>query len=70
VKCAVFQGLNAGRTGMNFIKHAHISKGLERFARDFREIVESPLFLFNFPGCRYSILGNTFTKFLMFWQLD
>lgn len=42
VKCAVFKWINAGWMGMNFVKPHHIRKGLERFARDFRQVVESP----------------------------
>lgn len=42
VKCAVFKWVNAGWMGMNFVKPVHIRKGLMRFAKDFRKIVESP----------------------------
>ncbi len=42
VKCGVFKWLNAGWIGMNFVKPAHIRKGMERFAKDFCEVVESP----------------------------
>ena len=41
VKCAIFKWLSAGWMGLNFVKPAHIRKGLERFAKDFREVVES-----------------------------
>ena len=42
VRCAVFKWLSAGWMGLNFVKPAHIRKGMERFAKDFRKIVESP----------------------------
>ena len=42
VKCAVFKWLSAGWMGLNFVKPSHIRKGMERFAKDFRKIVESP----------------------------
>ncbi|MBN2417791.1 MAG: hypothetical protein JXL81_00260, partial [Deltaproteobacteria bacterium] len=41
VKCAVFKWLSAGWMGMNFVKPAHIRKGMERFARDFCKVIES-----------------------------
>ena len=42
IKCAVFKWLSAGWMGINFVKPAHIRKGLERFANDFLKIFESP----------------------------
>ena len=42
VKCGVFKWLNAGWIGINLVKPAHIRKGMERFAKDFCKVVESP----------------------------
>jgi hypothetical protein len=42
VRSGVFQWLRAGWTGINFVKSSHIIRGLERFARDSRMILESP----------------------------
>lgn len=42
VKCAVFKWLNAGWLGVNFVKPAHIRNGMERYAKDFCKIIESP----------------------------
>ena len=42
VKCATFKWLNAGWSGINFVQGKHIRRGVERFARDFKTIVESP----------------------------
>jgi len=42
VRAAVFQWLSAGWIGTNFVKTAHILRGLERFARDCKLVLESP----------------------------
>ena len=42
VKCATFKWLNAGWSGINFVQGKHIRRGVERFARDFKTIIESP----------------------------
>jgi hypothetical protein len=43
VRCAVFNWLRAGWSGINMVKKKHIYRGLQRFADTFKEIVESPL---------------------------
>jgi hypothetical protein len=42
VRAGVFQWLNAGWSGMNFVKANHIMTGMKRFARNSRLILESP----------------------------
>ncbi len=42
VRAGVFQWLRAGWTGINFVKPNHILRGMERFARDSKMILESP----------------------------
>jgi hypothetical protein len=42
VRSGVFQWLRAGWSGINFVKSSHILRGLERFARDCRTVLESP----------------------------
>ena len=42
VRTGVFQWLRAGWSGINFVKSSHILRGLKRFARDSRMILESP----------------------------
>jgi len=42
VRAGVFQWLRAGWTGINFVKSNHILSGMERFARNFKMILESP----------------------------
>jgi hypothetical protein len=42
VKCGVFKWINAGLWGMNFAQPEHVRKGVKRFAKDFRDIIESP----------------------------
>lgn len=39
---AVFKWVRAGWKNINFVKRSHIYEGLLRFARDFKEILESP----------------------------
>jgi hypothetical protein len=38
----VFNWLDAGWVGMNFVQPMDIRKGLARFAKDFRAVIESP----------------------------
>jgi len=42
VRAAVFQWLSAGWSGINFVKASHILRGLERFDRDCKVVLESP----------------------------
>lgn len=42
VRVANFKWVRAGWAGMNVVETRHIYRGLERFAKAFREIVESP----------------------------
>lgn len=42
VRCGVFKWIRAGWSGLNFVQPYHIRNGVERFARTFKEIVESP----------------------------
>jgi len=42
VKCGVFKWIHAGLWGMNFAQPENVRKGVERFATDFKAIIESP----------------------------
>lgn len=42
VRCGIFKWLRAGWNGMNFVRRSHIRGGLERYARTYRNILESP----------------------------
>jgi hypothetical protein len=42
VRCGIFKWVRAGWAGMNLAEKRHIRKGLERYARDFKTIMESP----------------------------
>ncbi len=42
VRCGVFKWIRAGWSGLNFAKPHHIRNGVERYAKTFKEIVESP----------------------------
>ena len=42
VRCSVFKWLRAGWLDINVVKGRHIHKGLERFARTFKQVIESP----------------------------
>ena len=42
VRCAMFKWLRAGWSGINMVQRKHIYKGLKRFARPFKEIIEYP----------------------------
>jgi len=43
VRCAMFKWLRAGWSDINMVKRIHIYKGLKRFAKPFKEIMENPL---------------------------
>jgi hypothetical protein len=59
VRTGVFQWLRAGWSGINFVKPTHILGGLERFARDYRMILESPLLPApNQMASTYQLLSN------------
>jgi hypothetical protein len=42
VKCCVFKWLRAGWAGMNLAKPHHIRKGVVRFVKSFKEVLEAP----------------------------
>jgi len=42
VRCGVFRWLRAGWAGLNVVNGRHIRKGLKRYARDFKAIMEMP----------------------------
>ncbi len=42
VRTGIFQWLRAGWSGINFVQSNHILGGIQRFARNFRMILESP----------------------------
>ena len=42
VRNAIFKWLRAGWAGMNMVKKVHIDRGMKRFARDFKFILEHP----------------------------
>lgn len=42
VRCGVFRWLRAGWAGLNVVNGKHIRKGLKRYARDFKAIMERP----------------------------
>jgi hypothetical protein len=42
VRCAAFKWIRAGWAKINVVKSHHIHAGLQRFARSFKEIMESP----------------------------
>ncbi len=42
VRCGVFRWLKAGWAGINVVNGKHIRKGLKRYARDFKAIIERP----------------------------
>jgi hypothetical protein len=41
-RCGTIQWLKAGWAGMNLVKRSHIHRGIDRFARDFKQIIENP----------------------------
>jgi len=42
VRTGVFQWLKAGWSGINFVNSAHILRGMKRFSRDCKTVLESP----------------------------
>jgi hypothetical protein len=42
VKYAIFKWIKAGWLGLNFVKPSHLRKGAERYAKAFKEVIESP----------------------------
>ena len=42
VRSGVFQWIRAGWSGVNFVQSGHIIKGMKRYGRNFKEILESP----------------------------
>ena len=42
IQCGVFKWIDAGWSGMNFAQSTYIRKGVERFAKDFQQIIEFP----------------------------
>lgn len=42
VKCGTFKWLKAGWAGINLVKPVHLRHGIDRFAKSFKEILESP----------------------------
>jgi hypothetical protein len=42
VKCGVFKWLRAGWANMNFVQPHHIHSGAQRFAKNLKELIESP----------------------------
>jgi hypothetical protein len=42
VKTGVFQWLRAGWSGINFVNSGHIIRGMKRFGRDYKMVLESP----------------------------
>lgn len=42
VKTGVFQWLRAGWSGINFVNSDHILRGMKRFGRDYKMVMESP----------------------------
>ncbi len=45
LRCAVFKWLRAGWKNLNMVKNHHIYKGMQRWATDYKSIVEHPAFL-------------------------
>jgi hypothetical protein len=43
VRCGMFKWLRAGWAGINMVKPHHIRDGVKRFAKPFKDIIESPL---------------------------
>jgi hypothetical protein len=41
-RCAVFKWLRAGWKNINMVKNSHIYKGMQRFAQDYKAILEDP----------------------------
>jgi hypothetical protein len=60
VRTGFFQWLRAGWSGINFVKPSHILRGLERFARDSRMILESP---------RLPASDQMISTYQLFWHM-
>jgi hypothetical protein len=59
VRTGIFQWLRAGWSGINFVKSDHIIRGMKRFARDCKIIMESPrLPTLNQTISVYQLLSN------------
>jgi hypothetical protein len=59
VRTGIFQWLRAGWSGINFVKSSHIIRGMKRFARDCKIIMESPrLPALNQTISVYQLLSN------------
>jgi len=43
VRCGVFKWIRAGWAGINLVQPHHIRDGVDRFARNFKSIIESPV---------------------------
>ncbi|MCG6911487.1 MAG: hypothetical protein LJE94_15385 [Deltaproteobacteria bacterium] len=56
LRCAVFKWLKAGWKNINMVKSHHIYNGMQRWAKDYKTIVEHP----NFPGS--ASLVNAWTQ--------
>jgi hypothetical protein len=42
VRSGVFQWIRAGWSGVNFVQSGHVIKGMKRYGRNFKEILEAP----------------------------
>jgi len=42
VKCGVFKWVNAGWKNVNMVKEKHVYKGIMRYAKSFKSVIESP----------------------------
>lgn len=42
IRCGVFKWVRAGWAGMNMVQPHHIREGVQRFAKNFKDILESP----------------------------
>lgn len=42
IRCGVFKWIRAGWAGMNMVQPHHIRKGVQRFAKNYKDILESP----------------------------
>lgn len=42
VKCGMFKWINAGWQNVNMVKEKHVYKGIRRYAKSFKEVMENP----------------------------
>ncbi|MBW1815417.1 MAG: hypothetical protein JRJ39_17825, partial [Deltaproteobacteria bacterium] len=42
VKCGVFKWVNAGWKNVNMVKEKHVYKGIMRYAKSFKSVIENP----------------------------